>query len=200
MKKQSLTEIICILDKSGSMDSLRAETITGLNQFIEDQKQEPGLCNFSLVQFNHEVVTSISRCPIQNIKPLHSASYKPDGYTALLDAVGGTLKRAMEAHFLLPAGQAPDKVLVFIITDGHENASRLYSRVQVGNMIKQLQTNKGWEFQFFGANIDAFGEAQNIGIGRDQADSWDASGLGVVDLYQKMGDRAKEVRSKRSDV
>jgi len=178
------------------MEALQSETIAGLNQFIDEQKQEPGLCTFSLVQFNHEVNTAISRIPIQQVRPLGAGFYQPNGYTALLDAVGSTLKTAMETHFLLPAQDAPDKVLVFIITDGLENASRRYSRAQVGGMITQLQTNKGWEFQFFGANIDAFGEAQGIGINRDQADSWDANAQGMDVMMKKMGDRAKEVRGK----
>lgn len=196
MNKQAITEIICILDKSGSMEVLQAETIAGLNQFIEEQKQEIGLCTFSLIQFNQEVKTTVSRTPIEQVQPLNRSSYQPNGYTALLDAVGGTLKRAMETHFLLPAHEAPEKVLVFIITDGQENASRHYSRSQVANSISQLQTNKGWEFQFFGANIDAFGEAQGIGISRDQADSWDYNAQGVNTMMKKMGDRAKEVRGK----
>lgn len=196
MEKQSITEIICILDKSGSMDSLQTETITGLNQFIEEQKQEPGSCNFSLVQFNQEVRTSIPRTPIRQVSLLTSSSYQPNGYTALLDAVGGTLKRTMEAHFMLPATETPDKVIVFIITDGYENASKRYNRTQVAEMITQLQINKGWEFQFFGANIDAFGEAQGIGINREQADNWDYNVAGVNMMMRKMGDKAKEVRSK----
>ena len=196
MEKQLLTEIICILDKSGSMDSLQSETITGLNQFIEEQKQEPGLCNFTLVQFNQEISISISRTPMLNVSLLTRKSYEPSGYTALLDAVGGTLKRTMEAHFMLPPLQAPDKVLVFIITDGHENASRRYSRAQVASLIQNLQTNKGWEFQFFGANIDAFGEAQGIGISRDQADTWDPDAVGMDLMMKKMGERAREVRVK----
>jgi len=196
MEKQLLTEIICILDKSGSMDSLQSETIIGLNQFIEEQKQEPGLCNFTLVQFNQEISTSISRTPMLNVSPLTRKSYEPSGYTALLDAVGGTLKRTIEAHFMLPPLQAPDKVLVFIITDGHENASRRYSRAHVASLIQNLQTNKGWEFQFFGANIDAFGEAQGIGISRDQADTWDPDADGMDLMMKKMGERAREVRGK----
>lgn len=196
MNKQAITEIICILDKSGSMEILQAETIAGLNQFIEEQKQEPGLCNFSLIQFNQEVQTSFLRIPIKNVQPLVPSTYQPNGYTALLDAVGSTLKGAMEAHFLLPSAEAPDKVLIFIITDGQENASIKYSRAQVASLIKQLQDNKGWEFQFFGANIDAFGEAQGIGISRDKAAYWDYNAAGVDLMMKKMGDRAKEVRGK----
>jgi uncharacterized protein YegL len=193
MNKEKTTEIICILDKSGSMEILQAETISGLNQFIEEQKLEPGLCNFSLVQFNQGLETTISREVIQQVGKLTSKSYQPNGYTALLDAVGLTLKTAMETHFMLPADQTPDKVLVFIITDGQENASLKYKRAQVSDLINQLQMNKGWEFQFFGANIDSFGEAQGIGIAKEQADNWDYNkdGLNVM-----MGDRAKEVRGK----
>ena len=196
MNKQAITEIICILDKSGSMEILQAETIAGLNQFIEEQKLEPGLCNFSLIQFNQEVQTTLLRTPIQQVQQLGKKTYQPSGYTALLDAVGLTLKGAMEAHFLLPSTEAPDKVLVFIITDGQENASHVYSRAQVASLIKQLQDNRGWDFQFFGANIDAFGEAQGIGISRDKADNWDYSSVGMDMIMKKMGVRAKEVRGK----
>ncbi|SDN06426.1 von Willebrand factor type A domain-containing protein [Daejeonella rubra] len=196
MNKETSTEIICILDKSGSMEILQAETISGLNQFIEEQKLEPGLCNFSLVQFNQGLETTILRQAIQQVGKLTSKSYQPNGYTALLDAVGLTLKTAMETHFMLPANQAPDKVLVFIITDGQENASLKYNRAQVSALISQLQTNKGWEFQFFGANIDSFGEAQGIGIAMEQADNWDYSKDGLNVMMKKMGDRAKDVRSK----
>lgn len=196
MNKETITEIICILDKSGSMQILQSETIAGLNQFIEEQKAESGLCNFSLVQFNQELETTVLRQSIQQVGKLTGSSYQPNGYTALLDAVGRTLKTAMETHFMLPADQAPDKVLVFIITDGQENASLRYSRTQVATMIQQLQTNKGWEFQFFGANIDSFSEAQGIGISKDQADNWDYNKAGMDGMMKKMGDRAKEVRGK----
>jgi len=196
MNKEKTTEIICILDKSGSMEILQAETISGLNQFIQEQKLEPGLCNFSLVQFNQGLETTISREAIQQVGKLTSKSYQPNGYTALLDAVGLTLKTAMETHFMLPADQAPDKVLVFIITDGQENASLKYKRAQVSDLINQLQMNKGWEFQFFGANIDSFGEAQGIGIAKEQADNWDYNKDGLNVMMKKMGDRAKEVRGK----
>lgn len=196
MKTETITEIICILDKSGSMEILQSETIAGLNQFIEEQKREPGLCNFSLVQFNQGLETTVLRQAIQQVGKLTRKSYQPNGYTALLDAVGQTLKTAMETHFMLPANLAPDKVLVFIITDGQENASSRYSRSQISTMINQLQTNKGWEFQFFGANIDAFSEAQGIGISQDQADNWDYNKAGLNVMMKKMGDRAKEVRAK----
>ena len=196
MENQSRTEIICILDKSGSMQTLQSETIAGLNQFIKEQKQEEGQCNFTLVQFNQDVVLKIKRQPIREVTPLNTASYQPSGYTALLDAVGQTLKAAMETVFMLPVNENPDNVLVFIITDGMENASRHYTKEQISKMVVDLTVNKGWEFQFFGANVDAFGEAQNIGISADKADAWDYNRDGMKDMMNKMSMKSSEYRKR----
>lgn len=197
MENQSVSEIICILDKSGSMQSLQMETIAGLNKFISDQQQQEGLCNFTLVQFNQEVRTTIKRQPILEIKGLTAASYQPDGYTALLDAVGGTLQKAMETQFFLPDALNAGRVLVFIITDGMENASKHYTNARVGKMITDLKTNKGWEFQFFGANIDAFGEAENIGISREKANQWDYNKEGVNFMMNEISEKSTEFRKRK---
>ena len=197
MENQNSTEIICILDKSGSMGSLQQETIAGLNQFVKDQKQEEGECNFTLIQFNQEVITSIKRQPIRKVPNLTEESYRPDGYTALLDAVGITLNKAIENQFYLPQGQSPERVLVFIITDGMENASRKYSKAQIQTLIENLSTVKGWEFQFFGANIDAFGEAQNIGISRDKANQWAYNKEGVNSMMNEMSMKSSEFRKSK---
>lgn len=194
MENQSVTEIICILDKSGSMESLQHETIAGLNQFLTNQKKDTGSCNFTLVQFNQDVVPTIRRQPIQAVPPLNSRSYRPDGYTALLDAVGMTLNAAIETQFLMPKEQQPEKVLVFIITDGMENASRKFTKGQIEQLIKNLSSDKGWEFQFFGANIDAFGEAQGIGIDREQAYQWSYSKEGVSQMINEMSLKSSEFR------
>lgn len=196
MENQSRTEIICILDKSGSMQTLQSETIVGLNQFIMEQKKEEGKCNFTLVQFNQDVVLEIKRQPIREVALLNTSSYQPSGYTALLDAVGHTLKEAMETVFLLHGNGNPDNVLVFIITDGMENASKHYSKEQINKMVVNLTINKGWEFQFFGANIDVFGEAQNIGITRDKADTWDYNQEGVKEMMNKMSVKSSEYRKR----
>lgn len=197
MENQGVTEIICILDKSGSMESLQQETIAGLNQFLNIQKQEGGLCNFTLVQFNEEVSTSIKRQSIQNVPDLTRKSYQPIGYTALFDAVGMTLNTAIESQFNLQHGQSPQRVLVFIITDGHENASRQFTKIQIQQMIQNLSMNKGWEFEFFGANIDAFGEAQNIGISKDKAYQWAYSKDGVNDMISEMNLKSTEFRKRK---
>ena len=198
MENQNLTEIICILDKSGSMGSLQQETITGLNQFLNDQKQEEGLCHFTLVQFNQEVTTSIKRQPIRNVPYLTAESYQPGGYTALYDAVGITLNTAIETQFYLPQGQSPERVLVFIITDGMENASKKYTKPQIQKLVENLSTSKGWEFEFFGANIDAFGEAQNIGVSKDKAYQWAYSKEGVSEMMNEMNVKSSEFRKRKS--
>lgn len=197
MENQPLTEIICILDKSGSMQSLQSETIAGLNKFIKDQQQVEGICNFTLVQFNQYVTTTIKRQPISEMHSLTAASYQPDGYTALLDAVGSTLQTAMETQFFLSNTQSPERVLVFIITDGMENASSRYTKAKVGQMIQNLSVNKGWEFQFFGANIDAFGEAENIGISRDKANQWAYNKQGVDYMMNEISEKSSEFRKRK---
>ena len=197
MENQTNTEIICILDKSGSMHSLQAETIAGLNNFIRNQQQEEGLCNFTLVQFNQDVTVTIKREPILKVKALTADSYQPDGYTALLDAVGSTLQNAMETHFFLANTQIPERVLVFIITDGMENASTRYTKPQILKMIKELTINKGWEFQFFGANIDAFSEAQTIGISNDQTKQWSYNKEGVNYMMNEISEKSSEFRKRK---
>ncbi len=197
MENKTTTEIICILDKSGSMQALQQETIEGLNQFVKDQQKEAGICNFTLVQFNHEVTTTLKRVPVASVPELTTALYEPNGYTALLDAVGFTLKSAMEIQFYLPAAETPDNVIVFIITDGMENASRRYSKEKVKQMVEQLTVNKGWEFQFYGANIDAFGEAQNLGISRKDADSWDYNKEGLKTMMKDMSQKSTDFRKRK---
>lgn len=195
MEDQNITEIICILDKSGSMEALQQETITGLNQFIHDQKQLPGTCNFSLVQFNQEVTATCKRMPVHKVPDFTADAYQPDGYTALYDAIGTTLNNAIETHFFLAPQEQPKKVLVFIITDGMENASRQYSRAAVQRLISGL-TLKGWEFKFFGANIDAFGEAEDLGIAHQQATQWEYSKKGMTAMMCNMSVVSREFRKK----
>ena len=197
MENQTVTEIICILDKSGSMQSLQAETLAGLNKFINDQQQEVGTRNFTLVQFNQHVSTVINRQPIEKAELLTPLSYRPDGYTALFDAVGSTLQTAMETQYFLSKAQTAERVLVFIITDGMENASTRYTRPMIQKMIQNLTASKGWEFQFFGANIDAFGEAENIGISAQHAKQWNYNREGVNFMMNEISEKSTEFRKRK---
>lgn len=192
--ENSNTEIICIIDKSGSMEALKNETITGLNNFIKSQQNEESPCNFSLVQFNHELSATIVREPIKNVAELKAKDYNPYGYTALYDALGITLKKAVEAIFTLPAESKPDKVMVFIITDGLENASRYYSKAVIQELIEKLVQNNKWEFEFFGANINSFAEAESIGLKREKANNWEFSKGGIDQMVDSMSEKAMAFR------
>lgn len=192
--ENSITEIICIIDKSGSMDALKNETISGLNNFIKSQQAEESACNFSLVQFNQELSPTIVRRPIKQVATLQPNDYQPNGYTALYDALGITLKKAMETIFTLPAELKPNKVMVFIITDGLENASRHYSKAFVQDLISKLTTNNKWEFEFFGANINSYAEAENIGVTREKANNWEFNKNGVDGMMNSMSEKASAFR------
>lgn len=192
--ENSITEIICIIDKSGSMDALKNETISGLNNFIRSQQAEESACNFSLVQFNQDLMATMVRQPINQVRLLQPHDYQPFGYTALYDALGITLKKAVETIYTLPAELKPNKVMVFIITDGLENASRHYSKAFVQDLISKLTTNNQWEFEFFGANINSFAEAENIGVTRDKASNWEFNKNGVDTMINSMSEKASAFR------
>ena len=194
--ENSITEIICIVDKSGSMDTLKNETIDGLNNFIKSQQVEETACNFSLVQFNQELSATIVRQPIKHVRLLHSQDYQPNGYTALYDALGTTLQKAVQTIFTLPNELKPNKVMVFIITDGLENASRRYAKAAVQTLISKLTNNNGWEFEFYGANINSFAEAENIGVPREKATNWDFNKSGVDNMVFEMSEKASALRKR----
>lgn len=193
--ENQLTEIICILDRSGSMQPLRTETVNAINTFIRKQQRIAGMCKLSLVQFNHDLNLTFARKTINDVEQLHVKDYEPFGYTALYDAIGLTLNRAMETLFKLIPSQKPNKVMVFIITDGLENASRFYNRASVKEMIERLETNNGWDFNFFGANIDFFTEATNIGIKKNKTENWNFNEAGLHGMVDKMSTKTALFRN-----
>jgi uncharacterized protein YegL len=194
--ENQLTEIICILDRSGSMQSLQEETVKGLNAFMDQQRTEFGRCNFSLVQFNHEVKLSVARVPVKLVERFSLADYKPFGYTALYDAIGETLNQATRIFNKLEGTEKPAAVLVYIITDGQENASRSYNASGISRMIEQLSATGIWSFEFFAANINTFASAQEIGIKRENATSWAFDVQGVDLMSKDMCKKASMIRAK----
>jgi len=193
MKKEKHQEIICILDKSGSMSPLAEETIKGLNVFLENQKTIEGSCHFSLIQFNHEITNSIARQPINQVEPLWAHAYRPEGLTALLDAIGITLNLFQYQNPNAGEISPPVQVLVFIITDGYENASKNYNKSQIKELITNL-TNQGWEFQFFGANMDSFSEAGGLGIDSANSLNWEHNQKGMHFMINAMNEKTKSFR------
>jgi uncharacterized protein YegL len=157
------TDITLILDKSGSMEAIRTDTIGGVNSFIKEQKKHPGKAVFSLVLFDHVYYPKGAK-PLESAEELTEAGYRPGGTTALLDAVGRTIEDTGKRLEALSEEERPGQVLIVIMTDGLENASRDYNNARVRSMIEHQQTKYLWQFVYLGANQDAFGVAEQYGI------------------------------------
>ena len=161
--KHECTELVFILDRSGSMAGLETDTIGGFNSMLNKQKGEPGDAVVTTVLFDDKYELLHDRIPIQGVQPLNDRQYYVRGCTALLDAIGRTVAKVKQAHAGIDPAYRPDKVLFVITTDGYENASREYSWETVKNLV-EAQKAQGWEFLFLGANLDAVGTAARFGI------------------------------------
>lgn len=179
MTDQTLTEIVCILDKSGSMQSLTSDTVGTFNNFIAEQRAVPGKARVSLVLFNTHVDPVYLCSPLPEVPPLTTLVYHPTGGTALLDAVGQTITDVGARLRGTPEAQRPGKVLFMIITDGAENSSMRFKRDQVKAMIEHQKERYGWQFLYLGADVNAFEEAASIGILRGQTLAYNATSKGV---------------------
>jgi uncharacterized protein YegL len=161
-----LTEIVVILDKSGSMGVVRNDAFNGINSFILEQKKLPGEANFTLTLFNSENTYLYSGHDLKSIHPLKEAEYVPDGFTALNDAIGKTITNVEKRLSAYSDNDRPGKVIVAIMTDGEENASHEYTSDHIKQLIERLQSEYKWEFVFLGANQDAFTAGSSRGIGK----------------------------------
>ena len=193
--KKNLTEIVFILDRSGSMAGLEGDTIGGFNAMIEKQKKEAGEAWVSTVLFDHESIVLHDRTDIQKIAPMTRADYYVRGCTALLDAVGKAIHHIGNVHKYAREEDRPEKTLFVITTDGMENASREYNYDKVKTMIRRQQEKYGWEFLFLGANIDAAKEAARFGIGADRAANYHADSEGTGVVYETVSDAICHVRA-----
>jgi uncharacterized protein YegL len=192
--KQGLTELIFILDRSGSMGGLEADTIGGYNSLLTKQKAIPGECRITTVLFSHSAELLHDRTDLQAVSLLTDADYRVGGSTALLDAIGSTLNKIGNAIKHTAEDFRPEKVLVAIITDGEENASRYYGSDQVKHMIKRQQDKYGWEFLFLGANIDAVETASRYGIRAERASRYHADKAGMDLNYGSMSETIVNLR------
>ena len=164
-----LTEMVFILDRSGSMRGLEADTIGGFNGLIEKQRKEEGEAYVSTVLFDSECSVIHDRVSLEKIEPMTEKEYYVRGCTALLDALGGAIRHISNVHRYARPEDVPAHTLFVVMTDGLENASRRYDSQTVKRMIKERQSEFGWEFLFLGANIDAVETARNFGIREDRA-------------------------------
>ena len=192
--KKNLTEIVFILDSSGSMAGLEDDTIGGFNAMIEKQKREHGEAYVSTVLFDNESVVVHDRADIQKIEPMTRREYYVRGCTALLDAVGKAIHHIGNVHKYACPEDRPEKTLFVITTDGMENASRQYSYDRVKMMIERNTDKYGWEFLFLGANIDAAKEAARFGIRVDRAANYHADSEGTGVIYETVSEAICHVR------
>lgn len=195
--KKNLTEIVFILDRSGSMAGLEEDTIGGFNAMIRKQKDEDGEAYVSTVLFDNDSQVIHDRLDIQNIQPMTCKDYYVRGCTALLDAVGKSIHHIRNVHKYAREEDRPEKTIFVITTDGMENASREYTYDRVKQMIQQEQEQNGWEFLFLGANIDAAKEAARFGIHEDRAANYHADHQGTAVIYEAMSEAVCAVRSCR---
>ena len=192
--RKHLTELVFILDRSGSMSGLEADTIGGFNSLIEKQKKQEGEALVSTVLFDHEILELHDRVHLQTIRPMTDRDYTVRGCTALLDAVGGAIHHIGNVHKYARPEDVPEHTLFVITTDGMENASRRYSAAQVRQMIERQKERYGWEFLFLGANMDAVETAGHFGIAPDRAATYRQDSEGTKLNYEVLSDAISAVR------
>lgn len=196
--KKGLTELVFILDKSGSMSGLEKDTIGGFNSLLIKQKELDQKCILTTVLFNNNYELLHDRLNLNAVKPLNDKQYSVGGTTALLDAIGRTIHKMITVQKNTAKEYQAEKVMIVIITDGEENSSREYSSEKIKGLIEQQKTDYGWEFLFLGANIDSIDTASKIGISRDRATNYHADSQGVKVNFKAMNDVVKSYRATKS--
>ena len=192
--RKNLTEIVFILDRSGSMSGLEADTIGGFNSMIEKQKKTEGEALISTVLFDNTSEVIHDRVSVQNIKLMTDEDYTVRGCTALLDAIGGAIHHIGNVHKYARAEDVPEHTMFVITTDGMENASRHYDSEKVKKMIERQKEKYGWEFLFLGANIDAVETARHFGISEDRAVNYHSDSEGTQLNYEVVSEAICAVR------
>ena len=193
--KKGLTEIVFILDRSGSMAGLEADTIGGFNAMIAKQKKQEGEAYVTTIVFDNDSQMIHDRLPLERVPQLTEADYSVRGCTALMDAIGGAIRHAVHIHRYSRPEDLPEHTLFVITTDGMENASRRFDSDTVKAMIRHEKEKYGWEFLFLGANIDAVSTAARFGITEDRAVNYHADRKGTGLLYDTVSDAVCAVRA-----
>lgn len=191
--KKGLTEIVFILDKSGSMSGQEKDTIGGYNSFLKRQKEVEGEAVVSTVLFSHYSQVIHDRVPIEKIEPMTEAQYQTDGSTALLDAIGGAIHHIGNVQKYARDEDRPEKTIIVITTDGEENSSSKYTYPKIKKIIEHQMKKYGWEFVFLGANIDAIREASKIGIRANRAVRYECDGVGTMLNFETMSEAVVDV-------
>jgi len=189
-----MTELVFILDRSGSMEGLEADTIGGFNALIEKQRKEPGATVVSTVLFDHEIEVIHDRLPLEEVPHMTDKEYFVGGCTALLDAVGEAIRHIGNIHKYARKEDVPEKTLFVITTDGMENASHHYDYDLIRKLIERQKEKYGWEFLFLGANIDAVEEAKRMGIQPERAANYQCDATGTALNFEVLSDAICGVR------
>lgn len=192
--RKGLTEVVFILDRSGSMSGLEADTIGGFNSMISKQKKEDGEAVISTVLFDDQQEVVYDRQPVKMVEPMTDRQYYVRGCTALLDAIGGAIHHIGNVHKYAREEDRPEKTMFIITTDGMENTSRFYTYDRVKYMVERQKEKYGWEFLFLGANIDAISVAARFGINADRAINYECDQVGTSLNYQVMSETITAVR------
>lgn len=190
----NLNEIVCIVDRSGSMGSIAKDAIGGFNTFLADQKTLPGEAKLSLVLFDNEYLLPVDNQPIQSVEPLTDRTFVPRGSTALFDAIGRTITTIGERLAKTIEADRPAQVIVAILTDGEENASHEYGRERIAEMIKHQQEAYNWQFIFLAANMDAFAQASALNIPVSNAANFVADAVGTRNAYDTISNLTTSYR------
>jgi hypothetical protein len=198
--KKNYTEIVIVLDRSGSMESVRDDTIGGFNAFLAAQKKVPGECKITLAQFDHEYEVRLNAARIADALLLDTLTYVPRGSTALYGAIGRTIDEAGRRFAAMPESERPEKVICVIITDGQENHSPIaeWSRMYTAELVRERierQTNAyKWEFVYIGANQDAILIARGMGMNVNNAMNYTSNAIGTQCMYAAVTDNVTAVR------
>ncbi|MBR2743186.1 MAG: VWA domain-containing protein [Clostridia bacterium] len=196
--KNNLTELVFILDRSGSMAGLEDDTIGGFNSLIEKQKRETGECYVSTVLFSNRSKVIHDRVKLEEVKPMTRDDYVAGGCTALIDAIGGAVTHIGNIHKYARPEDVPERTVFVITTDGMENASRIYSSDEVKLMIERQKEGYGWEFLFIGANIDSVETAGRFGIDADRAVNYHADRKGTSVVFEAVAEAVGAARREGS--
>lgn len=196
--RKGLTEVVFILDRSGSMRGLEADTIGGFNSMLEKQRKEEGEAWISTILFDDQTEVLYDRVPVSRVEPMNDQQYYVRGCTAFLDAVGGAIHHISNAHKAARKEDQPEKTLFIITTDGMENSSHIYTYNKVKKMVEREQKKHGWEFLFLGANIDAVQVAGRFGISAERAINYECDREGTALNYQALSETVSAVRRSKS--
>jgi hypothetical protein len=196
--KTGYTDITVILDRSGSMSTVKSDTIGGFNTFLEEQKKAPGNGTFTLVQFDDQYQVDYLRVPLADVKPLDDSTYVPRGWTALLDAIGKTVNTLGETYAAMTEDERPENVVLVIQTDGAENHSREFKTDQIKAMLERQAKDYNWQIIYLGANQDAFAVGAAMGIRAASTMNYAGTGAGTRDALLKTSDAVSQYRASNS--